>query len=179
MTTTHPLDFLPLHLRKPLFFALLALTLGLFAVFRALNAPLVTAEAPDGIVAFELAGSPEKSAAVLASWNETARLFAAFGLGLDYLFMLCYALALSLGTLLASGRHEGRFKVLGALAGWGSLAAALADAVENVALWKILLGTGESPLPQLAAICAQVKFGLLLLGLLYALAGWLLPKKTG
>lgn len=179
MTMFHPLSFLPLSLRKPLFFPLLALTLVLFAVFRLLNAPLVTSAAPDGIVTFELAGSPAESAAVLASWDETARLFAAFGLGLDYLFMPCYALALSLGTLLAAGRHEGWFKALGALAGWEALAAALFDAVENFALWKILLGALTSPWPELAAVCAQVKFGLLLLGLLYALASWLLPKRKG
>ncbi len=176
---SHPLDFLPLNNRKPLFFALLALTLGLFAVFRVLDAPLVTSVTPHGIVSFELAGSPEKSAAILASWGKTARLFAAFGLGLDYLFMPCYALALSLSTLLASGRQGGQIKTLGALAGWGALAAALFDATENGALWKILLGAPTSPWPELAAICAQVKFGLLAIGLLYALAGWLPPKKQG
>ena len=33
--------------------------------------------------------------------------FAAFGLGLDYLFMPVYALALAFGTLLAAERHGG------------------------------------------------------------------------
>ncbi len=176
---SHPLNFISHDDRKRVFFPLLALTVVLFAVFRVLNAPLVTSAAPSGIVAFELAGSAEKSAAILASWDETAGLFAAFGLGLDYLFMPCYALALSLGTLLAAGRHGGWFKALGALAGWGALAAALFDAVENFILWKILPGATASPWPELAAVCAQVKFGLILLGLVYALAGWLAPKKKG
>ncbi|GAB4503498.1 MAG: hypothetical protein Fur0043_04900 [Anaerolineales bacterium] len=177
---THPFDFLPLTSRKPLFIALLLLTLCLFAVFQLLNTPLTTPDAPAGIVTFELAGSPEKSAAILASWDETARLFAAFGLGLDYLFMPCYALALSLGTLLATDRLGGRPKALGALAGWGALAAALFDAVENFALWHILLGAWTTtPWPEVASVCAQFKFGLLLLGLLYALTGWLWPQKRG
>ncbi|MFZ5910281.1 MAG: hypothetical protein ACOYYU_09725 [Chloroflexota bacterium] len=175
----HPLTFIREQARKPLFFALLALTLVLFAVFRVLNAPLVTPDAPGGIVTFELAGDIRKTMRVIASWDETAHLFAAFGLGLDYLFMPCYALALSLGVLLAAGRHGGWFKALGALAGWGALAAALFDAVENFVLWKILLGAWVSPLPELAAVCAQVKFGLLALGLAYALAGWGLPRKKG
>jgi len=179
MTMPHPLGFLSLESRKPLFFALLLWTLGLFAVFQVLNAPLTTTAAPEGIVSFELAGSPSKSAAILASWDESARLFAAFGLGLDYLFMPSYALTLSLGTLLAAGRRRGWLNALGALAGWGALAAALFDAVENFALWKILLGALTSPWPELTAVCAQAKFGLLLLGLLYALAGWLLPKPSG
>ncbi|MFZ5822384.1 MAG: hypothetical protein ACOYYJ_21040 [Chloroflexota bacterium] len=174
---SHPLDFIPHDARKKTFFPLLALTLGLFAVFRVLNAPLVTSAAPSGIVAFELAGNIKNTMGIIASWDQTARLFAAFGLGLDYLFMPCYALALSLGTLLAAGRHRGWFKTLGALAGWGALAAALFDAVENFILWKILLGAWVSPLPELAAACAQVKFGLLALGLLYALAGAVWPKR--
>lgn len=176
---SHPLNFIPQGSRKRTFFPLLALTLGLFAVFQVLNEPLVTPAAPGGIVTFELAGSAEKSAAILASWDETASLFAAFGLGLDYLFMPCYALTLSLGTLLAAGRHAGRFKTLGALAGWGALAAALFDAVENFALWKILLGAWASPWAELATACAQAKFGLLALGLVYALAGWALPGRKG
>jgi len=172
----HPLNFIPQDARKGAFFPLLALTLVLFAVFRALNAPLVTSTAPGGIVTFELAGNIRTTMGIIASWDQTARLFAAFGLGLDYLFMPCYALAMSLGTLLAAGRHRGWFKTLGALAGWGALAAALFDAVENFILWKILLGAWVSPLPELAAVCAWVKFGLLLLGLLYALAGVVWPK---
>jgi hypothetical protein len=176
---SHPLDFIPQDARKRMFFPLLALTLVLFAVFRVLNAPLVTSAAPGGIVAFELAGNIKTTMGVIASWDQTAHLFAAFGLGLDYLFMPCYALALSLGTLLAAGRHGGWFKALGALAGWGTLAAALFDAVENFVLWKILLGAWVSPLPELAAVCAQIKFGLLALGLVYALAGWVLPRKKG
>ena len=52
----HPLDFLPSDKRKPLFLSLLALTLILFAVFRALDAPLRTPAAPNGIVSYELAG---------------------------------------------------------------------------------------------------------------------------
>ncbi len=172
----HPLTFILHDARKRAFFPLLALTLILFAVFQVLNAPLITAAAPGGIVTFQLAGNVRTTMEIIASWDETARLFAAFGLGLDYLFMPCYALTLSLGTLLAAGRHGGWLKTLGALAGWGALAAALFDAVENFALWKILLGARVSPLPELAAVCAQVKFGLLLLGLLYALAAAVWPK---
>ena len=173
----HPLDFIPAGKRKPVFFALLAGTLVLFAVFRVLNAPLITHAAPGGIVTFELAGNVKRTAEILLSWDERADLFAAFGLGLDYLFMPFYALALGLGTLLAAGRHAGWLKSLGAVAGWGVLAAAFFDAVENFALWQILLGALAQPWPELAALCAKVKFGLLFLGLFYALMGWAWPKR--
>jgi hypothetical protein len=35
------------------------------------------------VVSLQLAGSVEKAQQIIASWDETARLMAAFGLGLD------------------------------------------------------------------------------------------------
>jgi len=174
----HPLAFLPNEKRKPLFLAFLALTLILFAIFRVLDAPLRTSAAPNGIVSYELAGNIKPAAEILASWDARAQLFAAFGLGLDYLFMPAYALALSLGILLAAGRHPGGFERIGAWLGWGALAAALFDAMENFSLWQFMLGDFQVLWPRLAAICATVKFALLLAGLAYALIGWLWPKPS-
>lgn len=172
----HPLDFIPTNKRKPAFFVFLTLTLILFAVFRVLDSPLRTAAAPNGIVSYELAGNIKPAAEILGSWDARAQLFAAFGLGLDYLFMPAYALALCLGILLAAGRHAGAFAKAGAWLGWGALAAALFDAVENFSLWQFMLGDFQVLWPRLAAICATVKFALLVLGLIYALVGWLWPK---
>ncbi len=173
----HPLAFLPNEKRKPLFLAFLALTLILFAIFRVLDTPLRTPAAPNGIVSFEFAWSPGASVEMVHSWSEYARLLAAFGLGLDYLFMPVYALTLSLGILLAASRHTGRFARLGAWMGWAALIAPLFDAVENYGLLHSLLSQLFSLWPFVASVCASVKFALLLLGLLYALAGWLWPKK--
>jgi hypothetical protein len=175
----HPLGFVPTDLRKPLFFAFLAGTLGLFAIFGVLDAPLRTSAAPNGIVSFELASNVETATAILLSWDERADLFAAFGLGIDYLFMPVYATALALGILLASGRHPGWFGVLGAWLGWGAYTAAIFDAVENYALARMLLMNEVwSPYPQVAALSATVKFLLLVVGLIFALICWLLPKNV-
>ena len=185
----HPLEFIPERARQPLFLALLAWTLGLFAVMQILNRPLITAAAPNGIISFEFAGTPERAFQIMALWSHAASdqplideikplLYAAFGLGLDYLFMPSYAIAIALGVLLAGGRHKGWFAVSGTWIGWGSLAAALFDAAENLALWKILLGDFESAWPLVAAVCAAFKFGLIGLGIGYALSGALRPKST-
>ena len=174
----HPLERLSPDSRKPLFWAFLAATLILFAIFRILNAPLVTPAAPGGIVTFELAGSASGSQAILDSWDARARTFAAFGLGLDYLFMLSYAMALMLGTLLAAGRHMGWLRILGTATGWGALVAALCDAVENLALWRQLVVSVSTPWPEVAAACATLKFALLGLGIAYAFVGWVWPKKV-
>jgi hypothetical protein len=193
----HPLESIPSTSRKPLFFAFLAGTLILFAVFRVLDTPMRTSAAPSGIVSFELAGTPFQAQAIIDSWHEMAYLvssvegepvpgfvsrayaFAAFGLGIDYLFMPVYATALALGILLAAGRHKGWFAAFGVWLGWGAYTAALFDAVENYALARMLLMNQVwSPYPEVAAFSATVKFVLLLLGLFYALVGWLWPKQT-
>jgi hypothetical protein len=182
----HPLENISSTARKPLFWTFLIGTLILFAVFRALDAPLRTSAAPNGIVSFELAGTPFQAQNIIDSWHETvpnmvshAYSFAAFGLGLDYLFMPLYATALALGILLVAGRHRGRFSGLGIWLGWGAYAAALFDAVENYALARMLLMNQVwSPYPEIAAFSATVKFGLLLLGLFYVLVGWVWPKKV-
>jgi hypothetical protein len=104
-------------------------------------------------------------------------LSAAFGLGLDYLFMPLYAIALAFGTLLAAQKRKGWFRSLGAVAGYGAFVAALFDAVENFSLWQVLLGASESSYPAIAAFCATIKFALIIFGLIYSLLGWLLPSK--
>jgi hypothetical protein len=173
----HPLHTISSDKRKPLFLTFLTLTLILFAIFRVLDVPLRTSAAPNGIVSFELAGMPEAAQAMVDSWDAHARLFAAFGLGIDYLFMPLYALALSFGILLAASRHPGVFSKLGAWLGWGALAAPLFDGVENFALFKLLLNNLVSPWPEISFWCATFKFILLIVGLVYALFGWLWPGR--
>jgi len=174
----HPLEFISLEKRKPLFLLFLTVTILLFGIFRVLDEPLRTPAAPNGIVSFELSWSPGASGEMVRSWSEYARLLAAFGLGIDYLFMPIYALALSLGILLAAGRHSGRFANLGAWMGWAALIAPIFDALENYGLLHSLLSPLFSLWPLVASVCATIKFTLLVVGLLYALIGWLWPKKN-
>jgi hypothetical protein len=164
----HPLTFIPSPNRKPAFFVFLAGTLILLTVFRVLDSHI-----PGGIVSFEFAGSPSNAQFMIYMWNERARLFVAFSLGFDYLFMPVYALALSLGILLAASRHPGAFAKVGAWLGWGALIAPLFDAVENYGLLRSLFNPLYSLWPLVSFVCATVKFTLLLVGLAYALIGWL------
>jgi len=171
------------------------MTVTLFAVFRVLDKPLHTSAAPNGIVSFELAGSVEQARAITDEWKRSSLLlsevagqpnpdivnipyvFAAFGLGIDYLFMPVYALALAFGTLLVANKHSGWLRSLGAVAGYGAFAAALFDAVENYALFQILLNRIFSPYPEIAYYCASIKFSLLIFGLIYALTSLIPTKK--
>jgi hypothetical protein len=177
--TTHPLAFIPDNKRKRIFFIFLAGTLLIMAIFRfVLDPPLQTEAAPQGIVSFELAGSQLKADEIIASWDATAQLYAAFGLGFDFLFMPVYATAIALGVLLAAGRHPGWFASLGVWVGWGACAAALFDAAENICLCNLLLGNSSVNFASMAALYATLKFGLILLGIGVALVGWVWPKKN-
>jgi hypothetical protein len=115
----------------------------------------------------------------LSSWEGRASLFAAFGLGLDYLFMPSYALTVALGALLAAGQHSGWLARLGTWAAYGVFTAAVFDALENIGQADQLLnGVITAPVTHFVGVCASIKFTLLLLGILYGLVGWVLPKKT-
>ena len=173
----HPLEFIPQHLRRPMFYVFLALTVLIFGIFRFLDQPLRTDSAPNGIVSFELAGNQNTSQAIVDSWDTHAWLYATFGLGFDYLFMPVYALALALGLMLTMNGRAGWYMTAAAWLGWGALMAPLFDAVENFALWKQLTVGVFSPYPQLAAFCATLKFILLIAGLAAALTGGLLKKR--
>ena len=173
----HPLVFVPLELRKPFFYFFLVFTIFIFGVFSFIDQPLRTDAAPNGTVSFELAFTSDTAQSILDSWDANARLFAAFGLGFDYLFMPVYALALSLGLLLAGTNKVHWYASLTNWLGWVAFVAALFDAVENYALWKILTGSLET-YPQIAGICASIKFGLLILGLVTAIAGLFLKKEN-
>ena len=184
----HPFEFISPAVSKRVFIALLVWTLGLMALMQVLNRPLQTAAAPAGIVSYELAWTPAKAQEILASWEPQDNppmgfklikpYYAAFSLGFDYLFMPSYATAIALGVLLAARRRSGLFLRIGAWLGWGALAAAGFDALENFALWRQLTDLPVSPWPQVAAVCATIKFTLILLGLAYALLGWLGPRRS-
>ncbi|NUQ39244.1 MAG: hypothetical protein HUU23_15975 [Caldilineales bacterium] len=176
---SHPFSFLSAGQRARLFWICLALTLAAMAVLQRVDAPLRTAAAPQGIVSFELAGDLPTAQAILASWDARTRIFAGFSLGFDYLFMPLYAASIALALAWAAAQWRGGWIArLGLGLAWGQVVAALCDAVENLALWRLLGGGGE-PWPALAQSMALIKFGLIGLGLLYALAGvgrWLLRR---
>jgi hypothetical protein len=171
MTAITPL---PGSLLARVFWPALAATLLLMLILNLVGAPLETPAAPYGIISFELAGSPVQASTILDSWDPAAKVRAGFSLGLDYLFMLAYASALSLACLWAAAGLRSRRWPLGGLGlplAAGQWLAALFDAAENIALALLLFGYPAGPLPQAARICALLKFGLIFLGMVYAFLG--------
>ena len=170
----HPFQAIPSEKFNKGLNPLILITLISMFVMNWISAPLNTPAAPNGIISFELAGTREAIHSILASWDTEAQLTASLSLGLDYLFLVIYSTAIGMGCIWASGvfTPRGSFLVTtGVLLAWGQWLAALMDGVENAALIRLILGEIQSPWPQIARICAIIKFSLIALGLLYVFLG--------
>ena len=164
--------------------ALLVLTIVLTVALQAVNAPLKTPAAPQGIVSYEFAGTTAAAQSILDSWDAGAKVYAGFSLGLDYLYMPAYALTIGLACVCAARVLGGRKRWLGSLGrvlAFGLGLAALLDAVENYALTTMLFSAAADPWPAVARWCATGKFALLTAGLVYVLVGfvfWLMTRRS-
>lgn len=148
----------------------------LLMALRTLDAPLKTEAAPRGIISFELANNYESSRLILSSWNAEAKLNAALSLGLDYLFLVVYAIFLSLTCIQvakALKSDHSFFFMLAQVVAWSQFLAAVLDAVENMALIQLLLNSSRKWLPLVARWCAMVKFSIVGAGLIFILGGLL------
>jgi len=163
---THPLAAQSPDKRVRIFVSLLIATLVITFLFRFIGPDQPT------IVDFELAGSVSNAQAIIDAWNETDRIRAGFSLGFDYLYMPVYSTTIALACVMAAGVLKRRaWRTIGLLLAWGLWIAAVSDATENLALFTELLGSNVAPYPQVAQICATIKFGLIVLGLLYVVVG--------
>ena len=165
----HPLEAIPADKRTKVFLPLLVATLLITFAFRFIGPAQPT------IVEFELAGTVTKATDIINAWTSTERSHAGFSLGFDYLYMPIYSTTIALACVWAATViRSGAWRSIGLALAWGTWLAAIFDAIENLGLLVSLFGTPIEPYPQLAAVCATLKFGLILLGLLYIVAGVIL-----
>ncbi|NJD58322.1 MAG: hypothetical protein FIA98_02860 [Anaerolineae bacterium] len=177
----HPLLCLQAEDQKKAFIILLSLTIVIMLVMNLIGAPLTTTTAPAGIVSFELAFTPSRAEDILSSWNPDSQLRAAFIQGLDFLFPLVYSAALGLGCILAGRVLLERRKPLatwGRILAWALVVAAACDYLENIALVTELFGKVISPYPQIAGICALLKFSVIIIAIIHILYGLVVRLTT-
>ena len=170
----HPFEAISANRRGLVFWPLLFITLSLSIVMSIIGRPLASSAAPGGIVSFELAGDVTLARQIIQSWDESARLYAAFSLGLDFLYLVLYSTTIGLGCIWVAAASRARqwpWADIGAPLAWGLWLAALLDAIENVALTLALLSIPVEPWPQIARWSALGKFTLIVLGLVYVLFG--------
>ena len=127
-----------------------------------------------GIIPFELAGNASRVEAIMARWGRAGQRAARLSLWLDFGYMATYG---TLAALLVdrARRRRGHPAALPALV----IPAVAGDAVEGVALLKVLSRTGIAANARRAQIAAYIKFAVLAGALGYVAADSLLPPRRG
>lgn len=154
----------------------LTLRLGGLLVFATalmmfVDVPLQNEASPNGIVSFELAGTPQRALRMLLAWKSRNALgYANLSLIVDFVYLAIYGLFFaSLATWIGTRIKDA---VWSARAAWAAFMAAAFDVLENaVLLFQVNRFTSPSPFPQLAATFAGLKFALLILSALYGAVG--------
>lgn len=181
MNTKHPFEWIKQESQKSVFVFLFIATLLVIVGMQFLGNPLITDAAPAGIVSYEFAGDLDTAQTIIDSWGQEKLAYAGLNLGLDYLFMAAYGLTIGLGCVLVAQGLQKKIKPLaslGILLAWGSVLAALLDALENYALIRVLLGSLNETWPVIAYWSAIVKFTLVGFVLIYIFVGALIALFT-
>ena len=157
---------------------LLLLTLGVGA----LALPSIDDMGDVGIIEFELARTSEQASEYYGELGEEGRDAAEDSLYLDYPYLILYGLFYAAACMVvaerAAERGMTRLVSWGRPLMWASVAGAACDAVENLALLRVLDGHTDQPWPGLAFTFASVKFLLLTAATLYIVVGFFLTWRA-
>jgi hypothetical protein len=158
-----------------------AASVAIGAVLIVLDVRMRDAGGP-GIVGFELAGSEDRAAEILADWGDEGTDAAKASLWIDYAYIVAYGTFLVLAAWatrdLAQNRGWHRMGAFGTAVIPFAAAAAAFDAIEDVGLLLAVDQHGGDLAPRLAQICASLKFALLAVTIVYLLAGLLLRVRA-
>lgn len=155
----------------------------LITIMRFFDTQIQHAENTKGIISFELAKDLSASKNILNSWDTLSKTAAGMSMGFDFLFLIVYALFIS---LIIHKLNERLWKLspiytFGVVLIWSVFLAAFFDIIENIALIKLLLGDLQQKWSSIAYYFAISKFSLLTLGILFILINLLFllfNKKT-
>jgi len=169
----HPLETVPKNRRPAIFTAFFVLTVVVMLALNLGGDVLRTDEAPAGIISYEFAETVATAQSILDSWSPRAKIYAGFNLGLDYLFLVAYSTTIALAVIWVSGRPEMNLRLWtsAVFLAWALWGAALLDAIENYALFTMLVNGASEPWPQVAWWSAFFKFTIVIVGLVYSAIG--------
>ncbi|MGK0387915.1 MAG: hypothetical protein ACI94Y_000642 [Maribacter sp.] len=155
-----------------IFFAILSIIVMI--AMKITGIPLETSVSPNGIVDFEFAGDVETAKAMMAGWEiknpGLGKIYAAYNMGLDNLFLFVYSHAIGLACLLIGKKIE-KWKKVAMIIATLQILAALFDIVENYGLVQLIQGSEDEFFAGLAYFCAIPKFVFIILGLLFSFIG--------
>lgn len=135
--------------------------------------------ASGGIVGYELAWSASRANEYLSAWRASGALETAkVSLGVDFAFLLAYPLMFATGAaLLVRKPVTSAFDRFGRAIQRAVLLCIPLDAIENLALWRMIDHGASDALAHLATICAAIKFLLVIAAALWCVSA--LARRIG
>ncbi|HTX39846.1 MAG TPA: hypothetical protein VME43_32735 [Bryobacteraceae bacterium] len=164
---SHPFEKIPAARRGAVLLGLGAAAAAVLGVLGSIYRTLPGG--PQGMVALELAGTPEHLGRMLSAWDPDAAMRLAFTLGLNFLCLFALTNALALACIWAAGPGRGVLARAGILMAWGEWLAAVVWLVQNSLLADAVLHRGQGAVA-IASALSEAKFALTGVGLLFAIA---------
>ncbi|TVP59571.1 MAG: hypothetical protein EA349_02885 [Halomonadaceae bacterium] len=163
------------HRPWPASLCVLALASGAaLVVLMMINQYLITPDAPQGIISYQLAGDAESAKQIRRAWGSGGQLWAHLSLYLDFLFVALYlTFLLKLSNHLLLDRPGVREQQMGSVAKWLFIIGGSSDVAENVFL---LIAIARPEAEDHWAIAAVVATLLKLTGLLLGAAALLIVR---
>lgn len=156
----HPFTWLPAGYRLPLLAVLLVAGIAFSIRLGADAKVLRTGAAQQGGFSYQFAWTSGRAAEILGSWQGETRRVARRSLLVDFGFLLVYPLLLALACAMLADSPLNRMAAVGVFLAWLVLLAAPLDAVENLALLRMLDAGPSAPLARLAGWAAGLKWSL-------------------
>ena len=133
-----------------------------------------------GIISFEVSGTQDQAEETLEDWGEEGKDDARVSIFVDFPYIVAYSIFLAAGCTICAERFArrgmDRLAGIGPLLGWSMIIAGLLDAIENVAMLRVIAGYTET-WPGIALYAATPKFAIAGLGLAYVIAGAILGRR--
>jgi len=125
------------------------------------------------ILDFEFAWTASQISTIFTDWGSDGMILHTNGIYWDFLYILGYGSLIAGLILLISRKLSGKIQLIGLYLTFTPFLAGLFDCIENILLLTMLNNpSGFSPgIPLIAGIMATIKFSILLIGIVFFLAG--------
>ncbi len=165
-------------MKKLLFPFLFLGTIAMMVVMVKIGAPLKTDAAPSGILNLEFAYNTTKTTPIINSWISTPGTdniaVAKINTYWDFLFLFFYSGFLFLTCKKIAVYMNGGLAKAGNFIAKGTLLAGFLDVLENTGMLLTLNDQGSSTIAFCTTFFSVIKWGLVIIALLYVLTGLLL-----